>query len=503
MWSVVGRALTVVSVVVLLASQAAAVAGATLPIAPGWQACEDRTGRAECTTLQVPVDRDDPATSTIALAVRRLPARDHGARVGTLVVIAGGPGQRGTDLVAEQMHSRAIIDRFDIVGWDPRGTSGASTIDCMPAWDPFPGLDRTPDDDAERLVLDERISQAAARCQERHGDLLPFVGTLEAAGDLEQLRRSLGEDHISILASSYGTRIALTYATLYPQRVRALVLDGLTDPELSPAEVVVEQASAFEGLLDDLLDACAADPGCELRGHGPPSAVLDDLLASLDGARLATSTPGVLLSQSDAFEAITGTMMGGAAARQALLIGLATAADGDGTPLRDLAEGVRRAYEASGLTLGTYAAISCADDGAFWASLGADAVADLSVRLESVAPRLGPWLWSSPRDPSLPALDLCAMTPSLPRHEPIRLDAAGIGHALVLGTSGDPTTPIEGARRAAERLPGATLVTLAADHHLAYHPALGAPDAVPNHCLLDAVERYLIDLDSPVTETCR
>ncbi len=344
----------------------AVVRAAVLPDASRWTVCagsDEPVGwdqEVECATLQVPLDHADPGSGTIGLPVRRIRARDRAERIGVLVTIDGGPGQRGTLSVRPGAHTEAIEDRFDIVSWDPRGTSGETAIDCIPEWDPFVGLDRTPDTAAEREALDAATVGLASRCQERHADVLPYVGTLATALDLESLRQMLDEPQISILGSSYGSEVAVTYATLFPDHVRAVVLDGYSDPNRSPAEREVEQAAAFEHALQDLLAQCGDDPLCPFGQGGEPGPALDRLLTDLDREPMAAGD-GTWLTQSDAYEAIVGSLTLDHSARRQLLEALAAAEHGVGGPLQSIATAVRQAYEASGLNQGAFMAIYCAE----------------------------------------------------------------------------------------------------------------------------------------------
>lgn len=476
-----------------------------VPAEPRWSDCGEEDGRVECTMLAVPLDHDEPESPSIRLPVRRMPATDGEARIGVLVTIAGGPGQRGTLGVAPGVHGADVEAGFDIVSWDPRGTAGDTLIDCIPQWDPFAGLDRTPDSLAERRALDARMVALAAHCREQHGEVLPHIGTLEAALDLEHIRRMLGEPRISILGSSYGSRVALTYASLFPEHVRAVVLDGYSDPNRSPGRLEVEQAAAYERELDVLLDGCADDRACSLASRGDPGAALDGLLASLDRAPLPAGA-GRRLTQSDAYEAIVGYLTRDRDSRGQLLEALGSAERGDGRALLDLAARVRRDYEVSGLTQGAFMAISCADAASWWRGRSASEIRSLTERIDRVAPRLGPFLWSPPLAADLPAVGLCAMQPPRstigPSSQGDRFDAAGAGPVLVLASSGDPATPRSAARRALQDLADASLVTLDADTHVAYLSARRDPGRPAYACLLDAVERYLIDLEPPAQTHC-
>ena len=166
---------------------------------------------------------------------------------------------------------------------------------------------------------------------------MPHLGTADTVLDLEALRQALGEDRISLLGYSYGSEVALRYATAFPQHTRAVVLDGYSDPNLDPPERELEQAAAFERQLDELLTECALRDDCPIGGLAPPGAVLDRLLDGLDGAPIPAGE-GRVLRQSDAYEAITGALVGSRADRERLLGAIAAADAGDGRPLLALAE---------------------------------------------------------------------------------------------------------------------------------------------------------------------
>lgn len=445
----------------------------------------------ECALLDVPLDRSDIDTRSVSLPVRRLRAADPEQRVGVLLTIAGGPGQRGTDWVAPAVHPPSISARFDIVSFDPRGTSGDTAITCIPQWDPFGDVDRTPDDAAERAALDARIGELAADCREAHGALLPHVGTADTVLDIEALRRALGEAQISLLGWSYGSEVALRYASAFPEHTRAVVLDGYSDPNLSLPARELEQAAAFERELDELLVECALRDDCPLEGPDP-GARLDSLLEALDATPLAAGA-GRGLRQADAYEAITGALVRGPSERERLLHAVAAAARGDGRALRGMADEYRADFEASGLDLGTHSAIACADDGAAWARLSAEDRDALTERVYDAAPRLGPWLWSPPAADGLPPVGLCAMTPDAAPSIAGPFDGGGAGPILVLAASGDPATPLSAAHRAVEDLEDAWLLPIRADRHLLYPQAVAVPTSATSRCVLSTVEAYLID----------
>ena len=488
------------SVALMLALSAPGGSAALLPD-DIWRTCPEAEARLECSTLGVPLDHADPGAATIGLPVKRMAAADPDHRIGVLIAIAGGPGQRGTDLVAPGRHPPSIRAAFDVVSWDPRGTSGETLIDCIPVWDPFDDLDRTPDTPAERDALDARVDELTARCHDRHAPILPFLGTMETALDLERLRQLLGEERISLHGTSYGSQVAVIYATLFPQHVRAVVLDGYSDPNQSPGERDLEQAATFERQLDLLLASCAAAVDCALGG-ADPGAALDRLLLRLDGAALVSDGAAPLL-QADVYEALLASLVRDGSARQSLLRALGAAEAGDGAPLKRIADDARAAFEASGLTFGVFAAIACADDAAWWRARTSSDVLELTERMASVAPRFGRWLWPDPSEDVQSLLGICVMQPDAIGRPVAGFDAAGAGPVLVLATTGDPATPLAAAKRALADLEDARLLTVAADHHTSYGYAVHLPEHPVYGCVLDAVERYLIDsVPPPRTSTC-
>jgi pimeloyl-ACP methyl ester carboxylesterase len=464
-----------------------------------WQPCPDRPA-LQCADLVVPLDHADPDGRSVSLAVRRLPAANAEQRIGVLLTLAGGPGQRGTDLVDSAAHPPAIASRFDIVGFDPRGTSGETDITCIPRWDPFDDLDRTPDDARERRALDERIEELAMRCREAHADVLPYLGTSDTVLDIDVLREALGEEQLSLLGWSYGSAVALRYASAYPEHIRALVLDGYSDPNLAPPDRELEQAAAFEQQLDELLVECALRDDCPLDGPDP-GATIDRLLEALDQTPLPAGADR-RLREGDAYEALTGALVRGPAERERLLGAVANASRGDGRLLLELAERYRRDFEASGLDLGSFAALTCADDSPAWADLTSDELAALRGRIQEAAPRLGAWLWSPPAAPHLPPIGLCAMMPTSPSSEAGPYVGTGAGTVLVLAASGDPATPLSAAVRGVGQLEDVSLLVIRADQHLVYPGAVADPGSATSDCVLRAVEAYLVEGQPPEREGC-
>jgi pimeloyl-ACP methyl ester carboxylesterase len=201
-----------------------------------WAPCD--AAKFECATVDAPLDYDQPRGETIKLALIRHPTQNPGARVGSLFVNPGGPGIAGTsalsDLAFFDHVPTALVEHFDIVSWDPRGVGRSRPVQCfdpkqekeffrnLPA-----GFQVGPAEEPTWIGLWKAF---AAVCGGRVGKLLAHISTTDSARDLDLLRRAVRDQKLSYIGLSYGTLIGATYANLFPDNVRALVLDGNLDP---------------------------------------------------------------------------------------------------------------------------------------------------------------------------------------------------------------------------------------------------------------------------------
>jgi pimeloyl-ACP methyl ester carboxylesterase len=219
------------------AGPAAASAAAPVPVLD-WQACTDlRQSGFDCATARVPLDYGDPQGATIELAVVRHPATDPANRLGTLFFNPGGPGGPGTLQLPQWLDffPATLRARFDIMSWDPRGIGASTAVQCFTTADEeqqffaeFPG--GFPVSGAEQRAWIRGFARYGRRCGERNGHLLAYVSTVDTAKDLDLLRQAVGDQQLDYLGTSYGTFLGATFANLFPDKVRAMVLDGSVDP---------------------------------------------------------------------------------------------------------------------------------------------------------------------------------------------------------------------------------------------------------------------------------
>ena len=225
-----------------------------------WQPCDSGF---ECAQLVVPFDYARPNWRRFTLPVIKLAAASPSQRIGALVINPGGPGASGVQyaLGARSEFPAALLARFDIVGFDPRGVGASQpALNCMtgPQLDRFFATDDEPSTTVQLASLAAQSKLFAAECQRNSADLLPYVGTQDAARDMDVLRAALGEAKLTYLGKSYGTYLGTWYAQLFPRRVRALVLDGAVDPDTPSLQADTVQAAGFQVAFGAFASWCLA-----------------------------------------------------------------------------------------------------------------------------------------------------------------------------------------------------------------------------------------------------
>ncbi len=438
----------------------------------------------ETATLEVPVDYEDPDGPTIDLFLARRLADDQENKIGSLLVNPGGPGFGGSDfaLFADQVYGQPLLENFDIVGWDPRGTGLSDpAIDCIDDYDQyFASTDVTPDDDAERQQIIDLAEEFTDACEDANGDILPYIGTNNSARDIDSIRRALGEDKISYFGFSYGSELGATWATLFPETVRAAVIDGAVDPNADPLESSTQQAQGFEGTLTTYLAQCSADPDCAFHNGGDAEGAFDALMRSLDEAPIPSEPGRPDVNLSVMRQAYVQAMYADSFWPQ-LSEALADAQNGDGAGLLALYDAYYQRHEDGtwGNELEAFQSISCMDQVERPTVEESDADA---LVVNEAAPRASPFTTGD---------YFCTFFPEAidPR---IEITGAGAGPIVVVGTTGDAATPLDSTRAMAAALEDGRLIIVTADQHGGY----GA-----NDCVSDLVDDYLVDLEVPPAES--
>ncbi|GAB4587716.1 alpha/beta hydrolase [Nocardia sp. IFM 10818] len=334
-----------------------------------WGSCADfvedeMPADALCTRVKVPVDYENPDGAQAQIAISRIKAT--GNKIGSLLFNPGGPGVPGLSM-AGIADGTELSERFDRIGFDPRGI-GASlpAITCLTATEndaerAEPNTDNSP---AGIAAAEADNKQYADKCVERTGkDFLAHVGTREVVQDMDVIRAALGDEKLSYVGYSYGTRLGYTYAEKFPDKVRAMVLDGALDPQQDPVEESVLQAASFQKAFDAYAAECTAKPACPL-GQDPAQAVAEfrELVSPLWDKPVPTED-GRGLHYGDAITGVQQTLYS-TRFWPALTKGLNELAQGRGETLlalADMYDGRREdgTYDNSG---DAFNAIRCVDD---------------------------------------------------------------------------------------------------------------------------------------------
>lgn len=441
-----------------------------------WRDCS----AGECATLKVPLDAAAPDGEQIDLALARVRAAKPQERIGSLLINPGGPGAPGTEFVqaVESQLPEAITDRFDIVGWDPRGTGSSSPVDCGKRLDYLFDVDTAPDDPTELAALEAASQRFADTCARRSGDLLRHITSLDTVGDMDRIRAALREEKLTFAGFSYGTYLGALYAQAYPDRVRALLLDGAVDPAVPVDEVSIQQAKGFEASIEAFLDDCAHRTSCAFHHDGDPGAALNALRARIDKKPMRGDN-GRVLGPSQLDIALAAPLYSGASGYRILASALKAADDGDPSKLLDLFdEYMLRAPDGTYSTeWPAFLAISCAD--------GPDLDTATAVALQARAATEAPIFGASNVGLSFP----CAYWP-FPPANPVAapVSAPGAPPIVVVGTTGDPATPVAWSEGLAREL-GARLVTVDGTTHTSSLDG--------NPCLDRALTAYFLRLQPP------
>lgn len=444
-----------------------------------WQWCDTDL---YCATVKAPLDwaNSEAGEIELGLAMRTAAEPTHGS----LFVNPGGPGASGIDLVSGDVSwylSDDVQAAYNIVGWDPRGVGRSEPVVCAQSSEELDGYLFGEPGDTTADVTDADLRASAREfvdsCIANTGPVIHHLDTITTARDLDMLRALVGDTHLNYLGMSYGTEIGSEYLRLFDDSVGHMILDGVVDPTATSEDMIIAQARGFERAFTDYRDSC--DVGqCELFESRAALEAAVGRITSLaeseqhvsgDGRTFTTDVVRIAIAANLYDESLWGAL------------------DDVLDPTVDIDETVNRAFaiadeyygrESDGTYSGqngleAFVAVSCADYGGV---VEPDRVAALQAKMLEVAPLTG----ARNMTPDY----VCGLWPTEPSRSFTAVSAPDSPDILVVGTTGDPATPFDGARAVAEQLDHGVLVSVWGTNHVA---------AGRNDCVIGAYDRYLLE----------
>ncbi|QIS09177.1 alpha/beta hydrolase [Nocardia arthritidis] len=443
---------------------------------PGWRGLTE--AGLDCARIMVPVDYADPNGETARIAISRLRAK--GSKTGSLLTNPGGPGGPGLDLPI-YLGKTPLSEHFDIIGIDVRGL-GASTplVQCQTAKERMTDLRVL--NTGQLVEIDEAEEEHenyANSCLRRTGAaLLAHVGTVDVARDFDVIRAVLGDAKLTYFGASYGTRIGSTYAEMFPDRVRAMVLDAPVDPTTNIVDPVAS-AGGFQAAFDAYAADCAKSPDCPL-GTDPKQTT--DAYRKLVLPLMERPAPTADKRGLDYTDAITATISAMYSPKlwPALTKGLTELAHGHGDGMQQEATSYQESADQ-----GLNQAVRCLENIRVTDRVTA---AEIDRRARAAGPAFDDGLRSK-----LSALDTCAFWPIPTNAQPHQPKAPGLPKIVVVAAKIDPATPYQGALHMAQAFNAALITFDGVQHGAAF---------TSGPCVDEPVIKYLTDLTPPPDTNC-
>ena len=429
----------------------------------------------ECGDLKVPLDYANPSGDSISIGLVRIGASTSPS-LGPLLINFGGPGASGTELVYlyGSLWEYAFPE-FDVIGFDPRGVGQSTQVNCPNDLDDDSDWILEDGEDVGDLFTEARLH--VKECLDMSGDLALHVGTNNVSRDMDQIRLALGEEQITYLGYSYGTRLGAVYASLFPDHVRAMILDGAVAPSDQISAFSPVQGLGFETAWNRFAKSCDEDTNCVLNEFGGAEnafSIADELLTvtnlyALDGRELTRGE----------FHFGTASALYSPYSWPDLVDGLyAIISDADGSIHQILADQLsgRREDGTYDNSQSVLFLVNCADDPL------RPSDEEIASAIDAVADQLPHFGPSFRGETGCAGLDEAL--------DPLHVGQADLDvPALVISMEGDPATPLEWGPDLVESMGNAVLITSNGDGHGAF--------LTNSECVTDVVFDYLLNLEVP------
>jgi pimeloyl-ACP methyl ester carboxylesterase len=440
-----------------------------------------------CAGIAVPLDYADPTGTEISIVLVKVHDSDNTHSTGSLLFNPGGPGVSGIAYVgglAAQL-SDLILTHFDVVFFDPRGVGQSSPLHCLTDAEKDKLNAESPDVlTAAGFAKAKAVAKSIAdECEQTYGAALADYDTVSTAKDMDLIRQAVGDPKMNYLGFSYGTVLGSVYAHLFPQNVRAAVLDGAVDPLTDDLTTDTNQLQGFEDAFDQFAAYCRNTSPCSELGA--PRAAVQKVVDEAEQSPIPSSTPGETRTATTA-NVITGVLYALYSRSEWPTLGqaLLDAEGGDSSKIFQLADQYNERFDGHYTNVAdANETINCndAEPGPSDATIRATAK-EWAARF----PLFG--LWNAPSLFACQEWQPDRTVPPLPT-------APTPDKVLVVGNLHDPATPYQGAKDLAKTMGNAVLLTWDGEGHTSY---LQGSSCVDNY-----VNDYLVNLTLPPTgKTC-
>jgi pimeloyl-ACP methyl ester carboxylesterase len=449
-----------------------------------WQSCNQDF---QCATLAVPIDYSKLSTGTFEIALLKYEARTS-KKLGSLIVNPGGPGGSGVDYAyaAEYIFSPEILDRYDIVGFDPRGVSRSAPIRCLTdkELDANNNSDSKPDNEKEFQRILSDTKKYVEICKEKNKHLTSY-STANVARDMDILREAVGDKQLNYMGKSYGTYLGTLYVQFFPDKVGRVVLDGAVDPTISNFQQTLTQAIGFDQAFSSFAKDCASKKNCTLpKGKEPAISEIKKLFAQAAKKPLAVKSSKRTLSETMMVLGTASAMYDSATGWPKLRKAITQAQNGYGDEFLKLADeytGRQRDGSYPNNEFDSGAVIDCldVDEPRTITQFKRDAKS-----FEEQAPLFGQYL-------AYGGLTCKYFGPS---QEVAIAPTKTTNPIVVIGTSGDPATPYEWAQGLNRLLANSVLVSLTGEGHTGQGQG--------NACIDGQIDDFYVKGLTPETLNC-
>jgi pimeloyl-ACP methyl ester carboxylesterase len=449
-----------------------------------WKSCRQDF---QCATLAVPIDYKKLSTGTFEIALLKYEARTS-KKFGSLIVNPGGPGGSGVDYAyaAEYIFSPAILDRYDIVGFDPRGVSRSAPIRCLSdkELDANNNSDSKPDNEAEFQQILQDTKKYVEKCKNKNKYLTSY-STANVARDLDILREALGDKQLNYMGKSYGTYLGTLYAHFFPEKVGRVVLDGAVDPSISNFQQTLTQAVGFDEAFNSFAADCIKRENCTLpKDKDAAVAEIQKLFNKAAKKQFPTKNSKRTLSESMMVLGTASAMYDSQTGWPQLRRAITEAQKGYGDTFLKLADeytGRQNDGSYPNNEFDSGAVIDCLD---FNEPRTVDQIRSDAKAFSQEAPLFGPYLAYGGVTCKFFNQDSEITIEPITTANPV----------IVIGTTGDPATPYEWSQGLSKLLTNSRLISLTGEGHTGQGQG--------NACIDDQIDDFYLIGKAPTTSTC-